>query len=115
MAAAAFTETLVFRGSNGRAINISATVSDVANEYAVFPDGNSFLQLPSDAVYSLIDIIVDTGGTDTKFQEVYANQMDTGLKIANKSNLTTSNYRQFQQAPVGFKPGSLLRLKQLTS
>jgi len=113
MVAAPFTETLVFRGmTNNKIIHVRATVSDVAGEYAVAPDGNGFIQLPGDQPYQLVDIIVVTGGTDTAQQQVYANGLDTGLAIDNKSNLNTSNNRQFQQAPVGFQAGSLLRFKQ---
>jgi hypothetical protein len=112
MVAAAFTETLIFRGSNGRVLHFGMTVDDVANNFAVAPDGNGFIQLPSDQTYALIDIIVVTGGTDTKFQEIFANGLSTGLKISNVSNLNSSNNRQFQTAPVAFKAGSLLRFKE---
>ena len=114
MAAAAFTETLIFMGtSNGRTMHIRQTCSDVAAAFTVSPDGNSFVQLPGDQNYQLRDVIVVTGGTDTTNQEIFANSMSTGLVIDNKSNLNTANARQFQQAPVTFKAGSLLRLKQL--
>lgn len=114
--ATAFTETLVFRGTKGKILHYGMTVSDVADEYAIAPDGNGFIQLPSDQDYYLADIIVVTGGADTDFQHIFANGLDTGLKISNKSNLNTSNNRQFQ-APngVGFKAGSLIRLKQAAS
>ena len=116
MAAVPFVETVILRGSkNGRVIHVPLTVSDVANAYAVAPDGNGFIQLPSDQSYALVDIIVNVGGTDTVFQDIYANGLATGLRITNTANLNTSNFRQFQNAPVGFKGGSLLRLKQATS
>jgi len=116
MAAAAFVQTVILKGTaNGRVIHIPMTVSDVVGEYAQSPDGNGFVQLPSDQNYLLADIIVDTGGTDTKFQDIYANGLTTGLRITNKANLNTSNFRQFQNAPVAFKSGSLLRLKQSAS
>lgn len=113
MAAAPFTETLIFKGtSNGNTRQVRATVSDVAAAYAAFPDGNTFLQLPSDQPYALIDCIVVTGGTDTTNQEIFANGLSTGVVLDNKSNLNTANFRQFQQAPMVFKPGTLLRFKQ---
>jgi len=113
MVAAPFNETLIFKGlSNGRTIHLRCTVSDVAAAFAVSPDGNAFIQLPGDQAYALSDIIVVTGGTDTSNQEIFANSMSTGIVIDNKSNLNTANYRQFQQAPVAFKAGTLLRLKQ---
>lgn len=113
MAAAPFTETVIFRGvSNGRVMHIRLTCSDVAAAYAVAPDGNSFIQLPSDQNYWMQDIIVVTGGTDTTNQTIFANSLSTGIVVDNKSNLNTANIRQFQQAPVQFKAGSLLRLQQ---
>jgi len=114
MVAAAFTQQMILRGSsNGRVVHVAQTVSDVSTEFSIMPDGNGFLQLPSDQPYSIVDIIVETGGTDTKFQDVYANGLSTGIRITNKANLNTSNFRQFQNAPVGFKPGALLRFKQI--
>ena len=113
MVAAAFTQTLILKGlNNGRVIHVALTVSDVANEYAIAPDGNGFLQIPGDQNYALCDMIVVTGGTDTNFQDIYANGLQTGLRVANKANLNTSNFRQFQSAPVPFKAGALLRFKQ---
>ena len=113
MAAVPFNETAIFIGeTNGKVIHLSLTVSDVVNEFAVAPDGNSFVQLPADQNYFLNDLIVVVGGTDTNFQEIFSNGQNTGLKISNKSNLNTSNNRQFQSAPIPFKAGSLLRFKQ---
>ena len=115
MAAVSFTQTLILRGSgNGRIIHVPMTVSDVNNEYAIAPDGNGFLQIPSDQPYYLQDLIVITGGTDTTVQDIYANGLSTGIRINNKSNLNTAVNRQFQAAPVAFKAGSLLRFKQIT-
>jgi hypothetical protein len=113
MAAAAFTETLIFRGARSkRVIHVPCSVSDVAAEYAVAPDGNGFIQLPSDDNYALQDAIVITGGTDTNVQDIFANGLATGIRLNNKSNLNTAVNRQFQSAPVVFKAGSLLRFKQ---
>jgi len=113
MAAAAFTETLILKGtSNGRVIHVGLTVSDVVGEFAIAPDGNGFIQLPSDQNYQLADLIVVTGGTDTNFQEIYINGLNSGLKVSNKSNLNTSNFRQFLTAPIVVKAGSLVRFKQ---
>ena len=113
MVAAAFTETIILRGTkNGRTVHIRATVSDVADAYAAFPDGNTFLQIPSDQAYLLQDIIVVTGGTDTTNQELFVNSMSTGVVVDNKSNLNTANSRQFQQAPIALAAGALVRFKQ---
>ena len=116
MAAAAFTQTLIFKGtSNGRVIHVSQTVSDVAAAYAINPDGSDFLALPSDQNYALIDLIVVTGGTDTNFEQLFLNGLDSGIKISNKSNLNTSNFRQFATAPITVKAGSTIKLKQSAS
>jgi len=112
MAAAAFTETIIFKGRNGATIQYPLTVSDVVAAYALTPDGSDFLQLPSDQQYMLIDIIVVTGGTDTNNQDVFVNGTATSLKINNKSNLTTTIARQFQQAPQLFNAGAKIKLKQ---
>lgn len=113
MAAVPFTETVIFKGtSNGRVIHVGMTVDDVANNYAIAPDGNGFIQLPSDQNYLLADIIVVVGGTDTNFQQLFINSLDSGIKISNKSNLNTANFRQFATAPIVIKAGSLIRLKE---
>lgn len=116
MAAAAFTQTLIFRGTqNKRVIHVSQTVDDVAANYAINPDGSNFLALPSDQNYELIDMIVVTGGTDTNFQQLFINGLDSGVKISNKSNLNTSNFRQFATAPITIKAGSVIKLKESAS
>jgi len=113
MAAAAFTETAIFKGrANGRVLHVRLTVSDVAAAYAIAPDGNGFIQLPSDQDYMFADIIVVTGGTDTTNQEIFSNGLSTGIVIDNKSNLNTANFRQFATAPITFRSGSLIRFKQ---
>lgn len=112
MAAAAFTETLIFRGDNGQQMYIRATVSDVAAASPIFPDGSTTLQLPAGTNWSLVDMIVITGGTDTTNQELYVNQQNTGIVIDNKSNLNTVQNRIFQLNPLRFKAGSQLKLIQ---
>jgi hypothetical protein len=110
MAAVAFTATLIFKGP--KTIHVRATISDVAAAYWIFPDGNSFFTLPGDGVYSLTDVIVVVGGTDTTNSDLYVNQLNTGLQIDHKSNLNTANFRQFGQSPISFKPGAMIRLIQ---
>lgn len=113
MAAAAFTETAIFRGTrNNKIIHYPLTVSDIAAAFAISPDGSDTIQMPSDQDYALVDLIVVTGGTDTNFQDVFVNGLATPLKINNKSNLNTSNFRQFATAPVTFGSGARLKLKQ---
>lgn len=113
MAAAAFTEVIIFRGVNsGKTIQWALTVSDVAAAFALTPVGGSVIQIPYDEDYALQDIIVQTGGTDTNFQDIFVNGNKTSIRIANKANLNTSNFRQFQNANVGYKAGSQLQLQQ---
>ena len=115
MAAAAFTETMILVGtSNARVIHLPLSVSDVNGQFAQAPDGQEFIQIPSDQNYRLVDLIVVTGGTDTRTQDIFLNGLNSGLRIDNKSNLNSSNFRQFATAPVTFKAGSMIRLKQNT-
>lgn len=113
MVAVAFVETVIFKGTrDGKVIHYPLTVSDVAGAYAISPDGSDTIQLPSDQNYAMIDCIVVVGGTDTNFQICYVNGLSTPLQISNKSNLNTSNFRQFMTAPVTFAAGARLKLKQ---
>jgi len=113
MVAAPFTATLIFKGARtGEVVYQRATISDVAAAFWVFPDGNSFLQLDSTQNWLLTDVLVVTGGTDTTNADLYVNQKNTGIVIDNKSNLTTTQYRQFINNPLGFKAGALIRLIQ---
>jgi len=113
MAAAAFTATLVMRGERtGDTNHVRATISDVAAAYYVFPDGSNTLQLGSDQPYWLTDLIIVTGGTDTTNASLFVNQRNTGIVIDNKSNLNTVQNRQFQFAPLKFKPGAQLKFVQ---
>lgn len=113
MPAVAFTQTLIFRGArDNRVIHMPMTVSDVAAGFALTPSGGNAIQLNNDQNYMLIDAIVVVGGTDTNFQNFFVNGLQSPLKISNKSNLNTSNFRQFQQAPVTFAAGAQLQLQQ---
>lgn len=112
MVAAAFTGTLIFQGGNGRILHIRCTMSDVAAAGWVFPDGSTALQLPASTNWVLKDVIVVTGGTDTTQSQLYVNQLNTGLVIDHKSNLNTSNFRQFITSPVPFAAGSVIKLIQ---
>lgn len=113
MVAAPFVQTLILRGTrDGKTVHLPMTVSDVAAAFALTPDGSDTIQLGADQNYSLIDAIVVTGGTDTNFQDIFVNGLASPLRISNKSNLNTSNFRQFATAPVTFGAGSRLKLKQ---
>jgi len=113
MAAVAFTGTAIFKGQRtGRILHIRTAMSDVAAQSWTFSDGSAVLQLPSDDNYSLVDMIVVVGGTDTNQSALWVNQTNSGLVIDHKSNLNTSQFRQFITNPVGFKAGSQLRFIQ---
>ena len=112
MAAVAFTGTMIFKGANGRIMHIRCTMSDVAAAAWVFPDGSTSLQLPADTNWSLVDIIIVTGGTDTTQSALFVNQLNSGLVIDHKSNLNTAQFRQFITNAVGFKAGSTIKLIQ---
>lgn len=112
MAAAAFTATLIFKGSKGGQVQQRCTVSDVAAAYWIFPSGDAFLTLSGDQDWYLSDVIVITGGTDTTNSELFVNQRSAGLYIDHKSNLNTANERQFQRSPVGIKAASSVKLVQ---
>lgn len=113
MAAAAFTATMILKGQrDGSTRYIRVTISDVAAAYWIFPDGSNTLQLPSDQAYSLVDLIIITGGTDTTNAQLFVNQLNTGIVIDNKSNLNNVQNRQFQFNPLGFKAGAQLKFVQ---
>lgn len=113
MAAAAFTATLIFQGMNsGSPKHVRCTISDVAAAYWIYPDGSNVLTLPASEGWKLVDVIVVTGGTDTTQSQLFVNQLNTGVVVDHKSNLNTSNFRQFATLPLTFAPGSQLKLVQ---
>lgn len=112
MAAAAFTGTMIFRGANGRTLQVRTTMNDVAAGAWTFPSGETTLTLPTDTNWSLVDIIVITGGTDTTNSSLFVNQLNSGLVVDHRSNLNTAQFRQFITNPVTFRGGSQLRLTQ---
>lgn len=115
MVATPFKGTIKFVGENGRTFQFPVTMSDVNNEQYVFPDGQGQLQLPIDNgnIY-LTDIILSAAGVDTSQADVFANGKTTGEQVQNSANLATNQSRQFNGAPIGFKPGALIRFTQKT-
>ena len=115
MAAAAFKATVsILNEATGAVTPYYCTVSDVNNEYYVFPDGNGFVQLPSNGYHRLIDINLSAAGTDTSNAQIFASGLNTGMVVVNASNLGTNYSRQFMSAGIRFKPGTLLRIQQKT-
>lgn len=112
MAAAPFTGTLIFKGTNGKTIQVRCTMSDVAAAAWVFPDGSTTLQLPQASNWALVDVIIVTGGTDTTNSSLFVNQLNSGLVIDHKSNLNTVQFRQFITNPVTFAGGSQVKFIQ---
>ena len=113
MAAAAYKAVLTFRGSNGTIFRRNASCSDVVDAFFTFEDGSSELNLPSDQVYSLIDILLTGTGTDTSQTEIYKNQVYIGERVINAVNQGTTVGRQFQVAQISFSGNSKLKFKQI--
>jgi len=115
MAAAKFKALLNFVGDDGLPFTLFATVSDVANEYYVFPDGQNETKLPTNhgSVVYLRDVLLSAAGTDTGTGQMFVNSKDTGEVVVNSSNLGTNLTRQFQQAPMAIAAGASLRIKQI--
>lgn len=114
MVAAAFKGTLIIKGvKTGETIHMPISFDDVVGNYATFPDGQSTLQLGTQDDWAIVDLINETGGTDTYAVDVIKNNLSTSIQLVNKANLNTSNNRQLQGNPIGFKSGSQLRFKQI--
>lgn len=115
MVAAAYKSTLILSGlRDGRTIHMPLAFDDVNANFATLPDGSTTLQLNSDQDYKIADLIVVTGGTDTTTVDIFKNGLNASIQIVPKSNLNTSNNRQFQANPVAFSAGSVLKFKQNT-
>ena len=114
MAAAPFKATLTFAQGSAAGPRKSwyCTVSDVAAAYYTFSDGNTFLTLPGNTPWYLVDINLSAAGTDTTNAVVYANGTNTGLVVVNASNVGTNYSRQFMQAPAGFNAGATVKFQQ---
>lgn len=113
MAAAAFTGTLILENmSTKQRKQVRVTFSDVAAAFGIFPSGENILTLPSDANYSIVDLILSAAGTDTTNMDLYVNQNTTGIVVNNASNVGTVYNRQFQMSPVDIRGGSTIRFTQ---
>ncbi len=115
MAAVPYKSTLILKGvNNGKTVHMPLAHDDVNGNYATLPDGSTQLQLGSDQAYAVVDWIVVTGGTDTTTHDIFKNNLNASIQMVNKANLNTSNNRQFQDNPIAFESGSLLKFKQNT-
>jgi hypothetical protein len=113
MVAAAFKGTIVLRNNAGIR-TVPFTASDVNAAYYIFPSGASDLQLSADGVTYVTDVILSAAGTDTSKGDIFVNDMTIGQQILNSANVGTVFNRQFMSAPLALKPGSRLRIQQLT-
>ena len=114
MTASPFKAVLIFTCEDGTQVNYPCTVSDVAGEYYVFPDGNNDVVLPmTHGVLFLTDVILSDVGADTTQAEIYVNGKFTGEKIMNSANKGDVFNRQFMSSPIAIAPGARLRIKQV--
>jgi len=115
MAAAAFKGVIKLATQSGQTIQYPVTVSDVAGAYAVFPDGNNDVVLPSNmGTLWIVDVILSAAGTDTSRMDIYVNGKSTGEQVLNTANLATGVNRQFLGSPVGgIAAGARMRLTQI--
>lgn len=117
MAAAAFLASLVFaQGAANSPVRkqYNCTVSDVTAAFYLFPDGNSFVNLPAGGPWYLVDVMLSAAGTDTRTATIFANGLATGISVLNAANLGTNYSRQFMSAPMKFAGGANVRFTQLT-
>ena len=115
MVAAPYKATLILRGvQNNKIVHMPLSADDINTNFVTLPDGSDQLQLGSDQHYAIEDIIVVTGGTDTTTWDIFKNNLNASIQIVPSANLNSSNNRQFQNAPVAFEAGSLLKFKQNT-
>jgi hypothetical protein len=116
MAAAAFKVTMIgaVNQPRGEPKAFSLTVSDVANAYAIYPDGvtnNAILHGTKD-VY-IVDMILSAAGTDTTQLELFVSGQSTGFKLLNATSLATTVGRPLQMAPYRIPAGSQVTWKQI--
>lgn len=113
MVATPFVAVITLQTDGGRVYTQRATVSDVIGAFYIFQDGSSDLTLPIDegAVY-IKDIALSAAGVDTTYALIFANQRETGEQIQNSLNLASNLSRQYIGAPIGFKGGARIKIKQ---
>jgi hypothetical protein len=109
-----FKGSLVFQ-TKYRRWNVPFTASDVTTAAVVFQDGGTVYNLPvSEGPVALVDVILTAAGVDTSQAYIYANQKDTGERIYGALNIGTVLNRQIAASPIGFKPGTQLKITQVT-
>lgn len=112
MVAAPFKITMVARSARGGSKVYYLTASDVANEYALFPSGDSSVVL-NDVPVWITDVALSAAGSDTSRLEFFINGVSTGLIILNAASLVTAVTRTIQQAPIYVPAGAQIKIKQL--
>lgn len=89
----------------------TVSVSDVANEAAIFSDGQDLLTLPG-GIWIFSDAVCSGAGADTKKLEIFASQKSSGEYIFYNQNQLTTIGRQFQSGPRKVRGGIPLRFVQ---
>ena len=112
MVAAAFTGTVIIRDlKTGETRSIYAAWTDVAAASVTWgASGATDVQIPNDS--AIIDVIINTGGTDTLRDDILVNDQYTGQQLDHKGNLNTGQLRQFMASPMHIRGGSRMRLIQ---
>jgi hypothetical protein len=112
MSAAAFTGTLIIKDlRTGQVKSVYAAWTDVAAAAVTFgASGAADYQIPNDS--AVVDVIINTGGTDTLRDDILVNDQYTGQQLDHKGNLNTAQIRQFHMAPMYIRGGSRIKLIQ---
>ena len=113
MAAAAFRITFTLVSAVKGRYQVSCTVSDVVDAFALPASGSSDIQLVGDT--TLIDAVCSpTYGTDTTRMVIYKDDNLTSEQVINGANSITAStgMRQFQMCPILFKGGGRIKFQQ---
>ena len=114
MAAAAFKVSLNVVNAKGNRRNIYLTASDVNGAALVFPSGGTEMQLSSLPSTITDFICAPTYGTDTTNMTLYVNGVDSGIRLINSANQSSTQYRQVLTNPISIPAGALVKCVQNT-
>ena len=110
-----FVGNIVVQYRNGQRESIPATMSDVNAEEWVAPDGTDFFNLNGslgDA--KIIDVVLNTGGADTRTSTININGKAIPEVVLHGANVGTVVGRQFQATPLVVPQGAKLEFTQTT-
>jgi len=110
-----FVGNIVVVYANGKRESIPASMNDVtANEW-VAPDGTDFFRLDGSAGKGkIVDIILNTGGADTRTSQIRVNGKLLPDVVLHGANLGSTVGRQFQQTPLIVPQGAQIEFIQIT-